>query len=328
MRALLWITGILAIVYSGYWFIGRNAAQSGAEGFFANAAAQGLVAENAGLAVTGFPSRFDLTVTEPRIGDPRRGLEWQAPFVQILSLSYKPWHFIAAFAPSQTFRTPGEDITLTSEKLQASLIVNPGFALTLDRTTFVGSDVQAVSTRGWTLAATTLRLATRSDPSRTNTHEIGIEVLALTPDPALAALMPNLPPVIDLVRLDTDAGFSAPIDRFVGKTRPDLTALTIKQAQFNWGTLQASAKGDLTVVNGMPEGRIALSVRGWRDLVPLAVNTGAIKPDVAPTVLALMQAFAQASGDPDLLEMPLVFAGGRMSLGPLPLGPAPRLTRP
>jgi len=324
MRALIWITATLALLYSGYWFIGRGAMQSGAQAFFDNAASQGYVAENNGLAVQGFPSRFDLTVTGPRLADPRSGLEWQAPFMQLLTLSYTPWHMIAAFPPTQTIRSPAEEITLGSTRLQASLIVTPGTALTLDRTTLVGSDISAVSTLGWTLAAESLRFATRTDPTRTNTHEIGVEVTRLTPDPALATLMPNLPPVIDFARLDAYATFSSPIDRFAGETRPQLTAFSIREGAFTWGTLQASAKGDLRVVAGLPEGRIDLSVRGWRDLVSLAVNTGAIQPGIAATATNLMEAFAKASGDADVLEMPLVFAGGRMSLGPLPLGPAPR----
>lgn len=324
MRVLLWVTGLLAVLYSGYWFVGQRAVQSGAEAFFATPP-DGLVAENAGLNVSGFPSRFDLTVTDLHLADPRRDIDWRAPFVQVFSLSYRPWHVIAAFAPLQTFGLREQTLTLTNEKLQASVIVTPGTALALDRTTVVGTGLGATSDAGWALTAEAVRFATKIDPSLANTHEIGLEVTKLTPDPALATLMPNLPPVIDLIRLDAFATFSAPIDRFAGQTRPDLTALSIKEGAFNWGTLQAGAAGDLTVVAGVLDGRLALSVRGWRDLVPLAVTTGAIKPEVAATVTNVIAAFAASSGDPEVLEMPLVFSNGRMSLGPIPLGPAPRL---
>lgn len=325
MRVLLWVTGLLAVLYAGYWFVGQRAMTSAAEGFFANATANGLRAGHEGISVTGFPSRFDLTVTTPDLADTRSGIGWQAPFVQIFTLSYKPWHVIAAFAPSQIIDSPAQQITVKNAKLQASVIVTPGTALALDRITVVGDQVQVASSLGWVLAADTLRLATRIDLTRANTHDIGVEVIRLSPDPALAALMPNLPPVIDLARLDAFASFSAPIDRHMRDTRPRLDGFSIRSAAFNWGDLQASAKGDVIVINGMPEGRIDLSVRGWRDLVTLGVNTGAISPEVAPTALTLMEAYAKASGDPELLEMPLVFAAGRMSLGPLPLGPAPRL---
>jgi hypothetical protein len=37
---------------------------------------------------------------------------------------------------------------------------------------------------------------------------------------------------------------------------------------------------------------------------------------------------AGMTGGTDRLEAPLTFAGGRMALGPIPLGPAPRLYLP
>ncbi|MFN4131268.1 MAG: DUF2125 domain-containing protein, partial [Paracoccaceae bacterium] len=57
----------------------------------------------------------------------------------------------------------------------------------------------------------------------------------------------------------------------------------------------------------------------------LATTMGLIKPEIAPTVQNMMQAVAGSSGDPEVLEMPLIFRDGQMLLGPLPLGPAPRL---
>lgn len=325
MRLLLMITVLLAALWSGYWFVGQRAVQGGAEAFFATAPTRGLVAENAGLSVAGFPSRFDLTITEPRLGDPRAGVEWEAPFVQVLSLSYTPWHWIAALPNTQSLRLPDQTIVLASEKLQASLVAVPGTALALDRITVVGQALKATSDLGWQIGVAEGRFATRLDPTRTNTHEIGLQVTGLTPDAALAALLPDRPAVIDLVRLDALATFSAPIDRFAPQTRPELTALSIKEGRVTWGSLLVDASGDLAVQGGLPEGRIAIRITGWRALVPMAVAIGAVKPEVAPTVERMMEALATAGGNPDVLEMPLVFADGRMSLGPIPLGPAPRL---
>jgi hypothetical protein len=41
-----------------------------------------------------------------------------------------------------------------------------------------------------------------------------------------------------------------------------------------------------------------------------------------------MAALAKASGDPTVLNLPLVLEDGWMSLGPLPLGPAPMMVGP
>lgn len=325
MRLLLWISIFLAAAWSGYWYVGQSAFQRGAETFFQQAQSQGLVAQNSGLSIQGYPNRFDLTVTAPKIGDPRRGLEWSGPFIQVLTLSYTPWHVIAAFPPTQVVSTPVEDITITSEKLQASVVVSPTPALTLDRTAFVGSNLAFASTQDWTVTADEIRFATRADPSMTNAHDIGLEVKSLTPDPTISALMPDLPATIALIRLDALASLSAPIDRHSGETRPGLTALSVKEGIFNWGALSVFAKGDLEVVSGFPEGRIVIRVEGWRNLVTLAVATGAVKADVAPTVERMLETMAGSSGNPEVLELPLIFANGRMNLGPLPLGPAPRV---
>jgi hypothetical protein len=52
---------------------------------------------------------------------------------------------------------------------------------------------------------------------------------------------------------------------------------------------------------------------------------GLVQPEVAPTVERMMETMAASSGDPQVLDLPLKFSSGRMSLGPLPLGPAPRM---
>ena len=325
MRALLWIASLLMVLWSGYWFVGKTAAERGFGAFLQEAPTRGLDLSQSGFSVAGFPNRFDLTVTEPRVKDQRSEVQWEAPFVQVFSLSYKPWHVIAAFAPTQTIRTPAEDISVSSSRLQASVVVTPTTALTLDRTTFVGDAVRVESSLGWVLAAETLRFATRLDPSRDNGYEIGLELLEVSPDPVLAARLTNLPPQISVARVDADATFSAPLDRFAAETRPSLTSLSLREALLTWGELSIFAKGDLLVLNGLPEGQIDIRVTGWRNLVTLATTMGLITPEVAPTVLNMMQAIATSSGDANALEMPLIFSDGLMRLGPLPLGPAPRL---
>lgn len=324
MRALLWISVVVMGLWSGYWFLGKAAVERGTDAFFRMAPQQGIEAQNAGFAIAGFPNRFDLTVTEPRLTDPRSGLGWRAPFVQVFSLSYKPWHVIAAFANEQTIEAPGEEIAVASEKLQASVVFTPNAALTLDRSTLIGSGLALTSSRGWTAGARELRFATRQDPSRANAHEIGLDLLNLTPDPRVAGMIEGLPAVIDRLHLDSVAGLSAPLDRFAGAARPELDWLEIREASMTWGGLGVFAKGDLTVSAGVPEGQLDIRVQNWRELMPIIAASNLVKPEVLPTLERIMEVMALQSGDPTVLEMPLVFSGGQMRLGALPLGPAPR----
>ena len=125
MRFILWFGLVLGVLWGGYWFVGSSAIRSGATQWFADSAAQGLIAENGGITVSGFPSRFDMTVTTPRLTDLASGWGWKAPFAQILSMTWKPWHVIAVLPQDQEIDGPDQRIALTNSKMSASLRVEP-----------------------------------------------------------------------------------------------------------------------------------------------------------------------------------------------------------
>ena len=224
-----WLTGLVVVLgclWCGYWFLGARGFEAGAEHWFTNMEAAGKVARYQALDVNGFPNRFDLTVTEPQIGDPASGITWQAPFLQILSLSYKPWHVIAAFPPTQQITLPYDAVTVQSGKLQASVVVQPVPTLPLDRSVVIGEDLVALGESGWDIRAASMHFATRLDATRADMHEIGVEVTGLQPDARLtAALGSVLPDQISLLRVGVSAGFTAPIDRMLLQSRPQITQL-------------------------------------------------------------------------------------------------------
>lgn len=324
MRRFLGIAALTTALWSGYWLAGKTAVERGFAAFLAQAPGNGVQVTEAGHSVAGFPNRFSLTVTEPRVVDARSKVAWQSPFVQMASFSYKPWHVIADFAPEQRLTTPLQDITLLSDPLQASLVVFPGPALALEQVTLAGKDLAARSSLGWAVAAQDLRFALSADPTTKNAYQVAFDAANVAPDAALVALLPDLPAVIGATKMDAMVSLTAPLDRFASETRPRPSALSLRELSVTWGDLSVFASGDVAVIAGLPEGRIDIRVTGWRHLVTFATTTGLIKPEVAPTALGMIEAYASGSGDPNVLAMPLVFAKGQMRLGPLPLGPAPR----
>lgn len=329
MRALLVIVLVLAALWSGYWFVGSRALERGVEQWFVAQTGRGITAERADVAVQGFPNRFDLTVTEPRLADPQRGLSWQAPFVQVFAMTWKPWHLIAALPDSQTVGLPGQTVDVSSSRLRGSLIVTPGTDLTLDRSTVEGDNIRLASDRGWSTAVARLLFATRRDAADAAAHEIFLEATSITPDQAFRMEMKSvsdLPELIDRMRVDARAGFSAPLDRFAARTQPRLQRLDLREAGLVWGRLTLSAKGSVAAgPQGVAEGRIDIRVSPWRDLVPVLVAAGVVKAEVAPTVERWLELMAAQGTDREVLEVPLTLADGRMALGPIPLGPAPRM---
>ena len=323
MRWLLGIVLALALIWGGYWLVGARAIERGAEDFFAT---QGARAGRQSLVVHGFPNRFDLTVTQPVFADPVVGWRWTTPFAQVFAMTWKPWHLIGVLADSQQIDTGLQRIGVTSTDLRGSLVLHPGTDLALDRLVVEGAALQATSDLGWQIGAAKLAIATTGDASRRNSHRIGLRVERLDLGPAVAAALPDLGGVIGLVHLDAHLLLTGPIDRHLGAVPVDLAGVEVDDFALDWGALQISAKGSLARASeGFAEGVIDLEIRQWRQVPAALAALGLVEPGVAQTYGKALELLAESGDDPEVLKVPLKFKAGRMSLGALPLGRAPRL---
>ena len=326
MRALLWITTAAAVLYGGYWVAGSTAMRRGAEAALADLQAQGI-AGPAEITLRGFPSRFDLTVEPVAL---RSGaVEWTAPFVQLFMLAYRPTHLIAVWPHEQVLTLAGLPLAITSTDMRASAVVGASADLPLDRTVLIAEDlaIQAGADLGVTL--TEARLATRADPAGL-THDLGAELLGLSLSAGLrAAADPEgtLPAVMDRLRLDAALTLDRPLDRHAASAPPRPLALTLRDLSLRWGDLSLTASGQLDrSADGRLTGRIDIDAEHWREILALAVATGLVRAELAPTYAAALEQLAAVSGpDPDRLQVPLVLSGGWITLGPLPIGIAPRI---
>ena len=334
MRALFWGLLIAAALWAGYWVVGSQALARSTAQWFAAQSAAGNGARAESIAVRGFPNRCDLTVSGLNLADPNSGFGWQAPFVQVFAMTWKPWHLIAAFAPEQRITTPRESLALTTTGMRGSLQLTPGPDLALNRIVLEASAPGLRSDLGWALSADRLVMSAETDPARPLALRIGLSVLGLAPDGAVMARLqgqPDLrqsdfPAKIDDIHLDATALLSAPLDRHASQTAPVLKGLTLREARLLWGGLQIFATGDLQArADGLAEGSIALRIKGWRRLPAILLAAGLVKPGIDQTIARALEVLAEGGPDPETLEVALVMAAGQMRIGPVPLGPAPRL---
>lgn len=326
MRALLWISTAAAVVYGGYWVAGSTVLRRGAEAALTDLQAQGI-AGPAEISLRGFPSRFDLTVEPVAL---RSGaVEWSAPFVQLFMLAYRPTHLIAVWPHEQRLTLAGLPLAITSTDMRASAVVGVSADLPLDRSVFIARDLAAQAGADLGVTLTEARLATRADPTGL-THELGAELSGLTLSPALrTAADPEgtLPQIIDRLRLDAALTLDRPLDRHAASAPPRPVALTLRDLSLRWGDLSLTASGQLDRgADGRLMGRIEIDADHWREILALAVATGLVRAELAPTYAAALEQLAAVSGrGPDRLQVPLVFSGGWITLGPLPIGIAPRI---
>jgi hypothetical protein len=320
-----WLTAVVLIVsalWAGYWFVGARALDGAARDWLAAQTGADRSLTYNTLDVQGFPNRFDLTVDTPRYEDRGAGLDWTAPFLQILSLSYKPWHVITAFPPTQTLTLPGASLTLEAQKLQASLVMRPDTRLPLERTVLIGADLRLSGDVA--LTVTELRLAARARSDAADSYEIGI-VMTDVSSPRLAQALP-LPPQVQSFTANGIAHLSAPLDRTALQSPPRLLRLEISGADLLWGEVSLFVTGDLRAdAVGQAEGSLTLRLQNWQTALTAAQSLGVLSVDQAASWARAALFLAGQSEDPMQITLPLTMAQGQMFLGPLPLGPAPFL---
>ncbi len=319
IRWMLRLVLIAGLAWCGYWFIGAKSAERFARDWIAAQSAAGLVAEEAGLSVAGFPNRFDLTLTEPRLADPRAGWGWEADFLQIFSLSYKPWHVIAAFPPRQVITLGGQPVTVEAEKLQASVVVEPGLALTLQRSTAAGDGLRFLPERAPPLTMQNLRLATEADAADPNSHRIGLEAEGIALEGGSEAAR------IDLTRLDGRVTLSGPLDRHALMTRPAVTAFDLREAILNWGAVSAFARGRVeTDAAGFAVGDVTLRLENWSEALDRLADLGLVRSESLSGLRRVGQVLSLTSGSRNAVELPLRLSAQGVTVGGIPVGPALR----
>jgi len=332
MRIIIAIIFAAFIGWCTWWFIGSSAQKTAWEDWFQDRQNAGWVAENSEIKVRGFPNRFDTTVSDFQLADTQSGWAWSAPFFQILMLSYKPNHVIAVWPDTQKISGPGDTITVTNEVMRGSVVFLPNTDLTLDTTQIELKNLGLLA-NNWSAGLESANFATRrveAGDAPDFAHRIGFDAVNLTlSEPLKNTLDPAgiLPPTLERAHLDVTAAFDAPWDRHsVEGRKPQLTEISLKDIDVTWGKLNLSANGLLKVdPRGYPNGNIKLKARNWQEIVDMAAASRLIPNDIAQTIKDGLGLLSVLGGDADTLNVPLTFANGAIRLGPIPIGPAPRL---
>ncbi len=327
MRRLIVIVLAAALLWSGWWVLGARATKAAFEGWLAAQREAGRVAQ-ADIRVRGFPSRFDTTFSDLELGDPE-GVLWSADAFQTLMLSYAPNRAVAAWPGPQRIATPAGAVVIEGAEASASVRVGVAASLPLERLAFVGRDVTA-SGEGWRASAAEVRAAAeREDGSADgSSYHLGVLVrdAGLADGMAPADLLPSR---LTLVRIDARARLSAPLDRAAAAAPPRLLALDLEEARLDWGAARLRLSGGPIAVgrDGALDGTLAVRIVEWPRLVAAAVAAGLLPERQAPITIAALDLLAGDDAPGGTIRTELTFSNGRMRLGPIPLGAAPRLYR-
>lgn len=332
MRIVVGIIIAALLGWCAWWFLGAKAQDSAWESWFDERRQAGWVAETSDISVTGFPNRFDTTIKDIQLADPQSGWAWSAPFFQVLMLSYKPNHIIAAWPETQKISGPKGTTLINSKNMRGSVVFVPNTDLTLDRTRIELNGLGLLG-NDWSASLDDVAFATRRmspEEAPDFAHQIGLDAKDIRlSEPLKRGLDPTgvLPASIEQAHIDIVAAFDAPWDRHsLEERKPKLTALSVKDVSATWGNMDLIANGKVDVdAQGYPVGDINLKAKNWQAMVDLAVGSGLIGRDLGSTVKDGLGLIAMLSGNRETLDVPLTFAGGEIRLGPIPIGRAPKL---
>lgn len=330
MRGVKWLFGLAVaatILWGGYWFIGARALEHGAGQALETPGAP-LTAQ--GHRVRGFPNRFDLTLTEPRLR--LEGFGWEAPFVQVFALSYRPHHVIVVFPPDQRLSLPdGTHAVIGARDMRASLVMRPTDNLSLERAALV-AEAPVVTLPGQRLSAEMLRLALRpappSPPASGPVYEAVAEAEAVFPDARLLAEADPeglFPRRYDVLRLEAELALDRPadLDAVLRGQAPGLAGLVLTGLRAVFDGIDLHARGRVTPdPSGLLNGEVTLTVTGWEALAQRLADAGILSPEARMWLAAAAPSLETA---PDTIEIPLRLQAGDLRLGPVVLARIPPL---
>ncbi len=330
MRFLIKTSVILVILFCAYWVAVSEGVDRGLEAWLGDRRAEGWQADASVIETKGFPAGFNTRFEDVELADPDTGLAWRAPEFALSAASTSPTRIRAIWPESQTVASPFERITIGADQMEGVLDVAPGPALELREADIEIAAMSLVSDAGWQAGLADGRLTVTQSDENDTAYAIFFEAKDVLPSAAIRELLdPSevLPSVFKTLAVDADAEFDRPWDRFaVEDRRPQPRRIDLRKLQATWGELDLQVAGNLDIdPGGVPTGKMSIRAVNWREMVQIGVSAGVIPADVAGTAERALEVLAGLSGNPNTIDAPLTFADGWISLGIVPLGPAPKI---
>ncbi|MFT3690282.1 DUF2125 domain-containing protein [Paenirhodobacter sp.] len=300
MRIVKWIAVLALIAVAAGWGAGQMIA-----GRLAAALTEGPARAEA-VTASGFPTRIGVEITGLDV--PLEGGRWTAPHLRASAPLWNPLRWTITPAQPQGLILGGLPLTL-SGPAEGQVTVTPGLSVAAAQARLTDPAL-ALDGAPWIAASDLDATLTRDDGAR---YRLAARLAGLT-----------LPPETRIDSLTLTGGLE--FDHPLALTAPArLTGLRIDAGELFSGGRALKVAGAVTVrPDGNLDGTLTFTSRDWLDWLHLAIGGRLVDPGLEQILTTMGTLLAQQSPD-GVLALPLVFRDGRMTLGPVPLGPAPRL---
>ncbi len=331
MFKLIGVFVVLAILWCGWWAFASAAMQRGIATWLEARRALGWQADVGTIEKLGFPLRLHTQVTDLALADPQSGAAVSLDTLNISAPTYWPGYV--------TVTLPQTPITLANAQVRAvvaapdassDLRLRPGPSLGLESLGLKSAAWSVDTALGGLVGADTLDLTMIQQTSASPTYDIKLEADDLTPGAitrGFLGLPADWPLAFDTFAADLTVTFDRIWDRrALGRTRPQPRMIDLRQALVIWGDVEILATGNIAVnLEGLATGTVSIKAENWRAILDMVENAGYLPPNMRPQAEQMLTGLAQMTGNTTRLDLTLSLKEGRMSMGFIPLGRAPRI---
>ena len=320
---------LAALGWTFFWFWMRGEVQKQMDAAVADLGRGGYQVSWSARRLGGYPFRMDVSLTDAKVRDPS-GWALQAPVLEGEAFLYAPGHWMLAAPQGLTFVRPvGGAVAVTGKVLHASLTDlakrPPSFSFQGQDMTFlpgVGAEPYALQ------SAQNVEFHLRAGPD----DEGGVFARVDNGKARLGGLFGRIAgeKPISLTWNSTLSKMSAfTSDDWPGAVRRWTEAggrMTLRQGQLTAGdALIESRDGTLSVGrDGRLRGRLAVTLRQAPRALGAMAETGVLPYPTADAASAVATARQQG----DTARATLDFEAGQTTLGPVAIGPAPKVYTP
>ncbi|UWR23114.1 DUF2125 domain-containing protein [Sulfitobacter sp. S190] len=329
-RRLLGILVAVFAIWGLWWWIATGAMLGGVQTWLNQQRTMGLTADVETTERAGFPLRIGADLTDLALGDPATGSTARVPDLRMSSPIYWPG-FLTVTLPQDTIYLSGPraEATLTAMDARADLRLRPGARLQMQSARITAAPITLNLVEGRLLDISEVDIVAQQAQDDARTYALRANATDLAPGSVLrqALRLPEAwPAQFETLRVDMDVTFDQPWDRgALAGPRPQPRAILLRQAEAQWGALRIALTADLVVdAQGVPTGTANITAQNWERMLDLAEAGGAITADVRSGIAQALSLLSRMNGSDDTLDLEITLEDGRMQMGFIPLGNAPR----
>ncbi|MFL4470300.1 DUF2125 domain-containing protein [Tateyamaria armeniaca] len=329
MRKLIIAVAVACLAWCAWWWSASAALQNATSAWFDAREAEGWQAELGRVTGGGFPFTLQANLADIAVADPDAGLAIQTAALKIDAPAHWPGDVTVTLDDGPILiASPQGRSTLTMQDGVMALNLHPGAALELEALGWTSAAWRVENAGGVQMQADTLTLTMTQTSGAT--YDFVARANAFAPGDATRArlrLSEAFPRAFDSLTMRATATFDRPLDRgALDAARPQPRRIALHLAEARWGDLNLNFAADLTVdPAGIPDGTMSVQAENWRTMLDFAQVSGTLPPAMRERAEGILRVLAEASGNPDTLDVDLTMRDGAIYLGFLPIAPAPRL---